>query len=141
MDTMIECLVLGDSIAVGVSRAAPQCQAVAIGGINSRAFAAKVRTWKEDRSARHTIISIGTNDLAKMNTHEYVTQIRERIRGPVTWILPSQEIKPQQRAIVDDVARFWGDTVLSVEPHQLSTDRIHLTGNGYKEVATKILKD
>lgn len=137
---MLECLILGDSIAVGIGQQTPHCEVIAKSGINSRDFAARAQSWKDDKASRHTIISIGTNDLDKMDTKEYVNQIRERIRGPVTWILPSQTIKPKQCEIVELVGKFWGDHVLTVEPQQLSKDGIHLTGRGYKEVADKILK-
>jgi hypothetical protein len=138
---VLECLVLGDSIAVGVSKYTPQCEIHAKGGINSWQMARQVNAWPMDKAVRHTIISIGTNDYAKLNTKEYVNQIRFRIRGPVTWILPSQEIKPQQRELVEIVAKFWGDTVITVKPAQLAKDRIHLTGTGYKEIAEEFLNE
>jgi len=57
---MLECLILGDSIAVGVAQFRPECVAYAKGGINSRQWVNSYIT--KNRSANTVIISLGSND-------------------------------------------------------------------------------
>jgi hypothetical protein len=56
---MIDCLILGDSIAVGTYSAKPECEVHAQVGINSRNFNKK---YKNDFAAKIVAISLGSND-------------------------------------------------------------------------------
>lgn len=135
---MIECLVLGDSIAVGVSQIRKECVAYVKSGINSKDFYNKHRQMLgEQKDTRVTIISIGPNDTKSIDTIKYANLIRENIKGKVYWILPSQTKKPEKFQIIKEVAAVWGDVVIERPADKISPDGVHPTYAGYKEIAEK----
>jgi lysophospholipase L1-like esterase len=130
---MLECLILGDSIAVGTHQARPDCASYAKGGWN---------TWqwnrdylKNDLSARTVIISLGSNDHKGVKTRAELQRIREKVgvTARVFWILPA--IKPEIQAIVKSMAEEYGDTVLPIT--RLQKDGVHPSWAGYKELAER----
>ena len=127
---MLECLIIGDSIAVGTKQFAPQCELVGKGGINTWQFN---RDYRRDLSAKHVIISLGTNDHSGVNTRKELESTRSRIAkdSRVFWILPA--IKPNIQGIVRDIAAKYGDTVISTL--KLDKDGIHPSWSGYKDLA------
>lgn len=127
---MMECMILGDSIAYGVSNIRKECVAYAKSGINSHDWVTK--NIDRDLSAKTVIISLGSNDLKNVNTREEIVRVRNKVKaGRVFWILPA--IKPNVQAIVREVAQQYSDTVLPIA--QLSTDGVHPTYNGYRQLA------
>jgi lysophospholipase L1-like esterase len=130
---MIDCLILGDSIAVGTHQFRPECVAYAKGGWN---------TWQWNRdylknnlTARTVIISLGSNDHKGVRTKAELQRIREKV-GPNTrvfWILPA--IKPEIQDIVKSMATEYGDTVLPIT--RLQKDGVHPSWAGYKDLAEK----
>ena len=127
---MLECLILGDSIAVGTHMSRPECTALAKGGINTWQWNNKYLT--KDLSANTVIISLGSNDHRGVKTRKELETLREVVKGSrVYWILPA--IKPEIQAIVQDVAQKNGDIVLPIT--RLQPDGVHPTGAGYKELA------
>lgn len=125
---MLECLILGDSIAVGISQFRPECHVIAKVGITSTAFIKQNTTIPE---SQNTIISLGTNDSTK--TLENLTELRESIKGKVYWIMPPRA-KQKQRDIVISLASKYRDVVIGTD--KLSPDNIHPTAAGYKGLAT-----
>ena len=130
---MIECLVMGDSIAVGTSYFRKECTTIAKSGINST-------DWKKQHlaklpNAKSTIISLGSNDWDK-KTNQNLLEIRQKIEGRVFWILPSATRKPNERNAVLDIAKQFNDVVVD-RPKEMSADGIHPTFNGYRELAEK----
>lgn len=126
---MIECLILGDSIAYGVSNIRTECVAYAKSGINSTDWNNKYGNKVVD--SKVTIISLGTNDTKHLNTEVELLALRSRItRGSVYWIMPP--IKPEKQAIVSSIAKTYGDNIIKIT--ELSTDKIHPTYNGYKKL-------
>ena len=131
---MIECLILGDSIAVGTKQFRPECVAYVRGGINSR-------QWRKDYLERDQgnnlvaetiIISLGSNDHKGVKTLEEISRIRLAVKANrVFWILPA--IKPEIQAMVKEVALEFGDTVIPIT--RLQPDGIHPSWAGYKEIA------
>jgi lysophospholipase L1-like esterase len=130
---MLECLILGDSIAVGTHQARPECVAYAKGGWN---------TWqwnrdylKNDLTAKTVIISLGSNDHKGVKTKAELRRIREKVGATarVFWILPA--IKPEIQATVNSMAEEYGDTVLPIP--RLQKDGIHPSWAGYKQLAEK----
>ena len=128
---MLECLILGDSIAVGTHQFRQECVAYARGGWN---------TWQWNRdylnnhlSAKTVIISLGSNDHKGVRTKAELQRMREKVgtHTRVFWILPA--IKPDIQQIVKDMAKEYGDTVLPIT--RLQTDGIHPSWAGYKELA------
>jgi len=129
---MLECLIIGDSIAVGTHQFKPECVAYAKGGWN---------TWqwnrdylKNDLTAKTVIISLGSNDHKGVRTKTELQRIREKVgTARVFWILPA--IKPEIQEIVQAMAKEYGDTVIPI--NHLQPDKVHPSWTGYKEIAEK----
>lgn len=130
---MIDCLIIGDSIAVGTSYFRKECEVVAKSGINSTDW--RKKHLASLQPANTTIISLGSNDWDKL-TSKNLHEIRSKITGKVYWILPSLTRKPQERQVVIEIANEFHDTVID-RPKEMSPDGIHPTMNGYKELAGK----
>ena len=128
---MIDCLILGDSIAMGTHHFRQECVAYARGGWN---------TWQwnkdylqNDLTAKTVIISLGSNDHKGVRTKAELQRIREKVgtSARVFWILPA--IKPEIQAIVKAMAEEYGDTVLPIT--RLQPDGVHPSWAGYKSLA------
>jgi lysophospholipase L1-like esterase len=136
---MIECLILGDSIAVGVSQIKKECVSFVKSGINSKTFYEKNKSLLgKQTNTGITIISIGPNDTKSIDTIKYANLIRENIKGRVFWILPSQTKKPDKFQIIKEVAAVWGDTVIERPADKISPDGVHPTYAGYKQIAEMV---
>lgn len=126
---MLECLILGDSIAVGTAMARPECVSYARGGWNSWQWNRDY--LKHDLSADTVIISLGSNDHKGVKTRQELEKLRDKIKGKrVYWIMPA--IKPDIQEIVEDIANKNSDWIVKIP--QLSSDGIHPTGKGYKRI-------
>jgi lysophospholipase L1-like esterase len=129
---MLECLILGDSIAVGTHQQRQECVAYAKGGWN---------TWqwnrdylKKDLTAKTVIISLGSNDHAGVKTISELRKMRNKVDADrVFWIMPA--IKTNIQADVFQVAKENNDIILPIT--RLSKDGIHPSWAGYKELAEK----
>lgn len=133
---MIDCLIIGDSIAVGTKQFRPDCVAVAKGGINSWQWRKQYLDGDQGAlpKAETLIISLGSNDHKGVKTKEEIARIRSTVTAKrVYWILPA--IKPEIQDIVREVAAGFGDTVLPIT--RLQPDGIHPSWAGYKELAEK----
>jgi lysophospholipase L1-like esterase len=127
---MLECLIVGDSIAVGTATARPECVAYAKGGINSYQWLNK-NIDKMPLTAKTVIISLGSNDHKYVKTESELEAIRELTKADrVYWILPA--IKPDIQEIVRKVAAKNGDTVLPIT--SLQKDGVHPSWAGYKQL-------
>lgn len=128
---MLECLILGDSIAVGTAQARPECVSYSKGGINSYDWLNK-NVGKSPYVAKHVIISLGSNDHKGVKTESELNTIRQLTKADrVYWILPA--IKPNIQEMVRRIAVENGDVILPIK--DLSTDKVHPTGKGYKQLA------
>ena len=126
---MLECLILGDSIAVGTHQVRTECVAYAKGGINSWQW--NKTHGSKDLAAKTVIISLGSNDHRGVKTRYELERIRDRITADrVYWILPA--IKPDIQEIVEDVANQHRDWIIRIP--QVSKDGIHPTGKGYRKI-------
>lgn len=130
---MLDCLIIGDSIAVGVHTQRWECTAYAKSGWNTQQWNRDYLT--NNLSANTVIISLGSNDHQNIRTKAELQRIREKVgsKATVYWILPA--IKPEIQAIVRSMAQEYGDIVLPIT--QLSKDGVHPTIKGYKELAEK----
>ena len=127
---MLDCLIVGDSIAVGTATARPECVAYAKGGINSYQWVNK-NIDKMPLIAKTVIISLGSNDHKYVKTEKELQTIRELTKADrVYWILPA--IKPDIQEIVKKVAAEHGDTVLPIT--RLQKDGVHPSWAGYKQL-------
>jgi len=135
---MIDCMIIGDSIAVGTYQQRPECVTYAKVGITSQQW--NQQNAARDLTANTVIISLGSNDHRGVYTHKELTKLREKVKGArVFWILPAGnnpaggvDIRYIQQ-VVREVAGQHGDTVLPIT--RLQADGVHPTGLGYRELA------
>lgn len=125
---MILCLILGDSIAVGIAHHRPDCVAEARVG---RASAAQRIPGVR---AGVAVISLGSNDGGARDAT--VHHLRKLRRGTpavrVVWIVPAN---PRAAAAVRQVAAEFGDDTLDLTP---GPDGIHPTPAGYRALARAV---
>lgn len=140
---MIECIVLGDSIAVGTQLQRPECVAYAKGGINTQQW--NKMFADKNLSASTVIISLGTNDHKYVKTARELETMRARVKAAkVFWILPYDNLRGSEVPIeaiqqtVKEISARYGDTVLSIAG--ISKDGIHPTGAGYRNLAAETRK-
>ena len=130
---MLDCLIVGDSIAVGTATARPECVSYAKSGINSKQWLNK-NIQNTPLRAKTVIISLGSNDHKYVKTESELSIIRELTKADrVYWILPA--VKPDIQEIVRKVAAQHGDTVLPIT--RLQADGVHPSWAGYKELGEK----
>ena len=138
---MLECIIVGDSIAVGTQQFRPECVAYAKGGINSWQWVNK-NIVNMPLIADTVIISLGSNDHKGVKTVTELRTIRDMTKAKrVFWILPSG-VHPKNNVPVSDIQKMVrqvaeenGDIVLPVT--RLQTDGIHPSTAGYKDIAEK----
>ena len=135
---MIDCMIIGDSIAVGTAMARPECVSYSKGGWNSwqwnKDYLAKATT----QPAKTVIISLGANDHKGVKTEYELRKMRQAIKGDrVFWISPGMERKPVPQSAIEQIAKEYGDVVLPRPKNNMSSDGIHPTGKGYKEIAAQ----
>jgi len=127
---MIDCMILGDSIAVGTQMFRPECVAYAKVGKNSWQW--NKDYLQNDLTANTVVISLGSNDHKGVKTRKELEIIRDKVKsGRVFWILPA--IKPNIQHIVKEIAKEHGDTVLPIT--RLQPDGVHPSWAGYKQLA------
>lgn len=135
---MLECLIIGDSIAVGVAQQRPECVSYSTGGINTRQWNKKYSD--KVLASPAVIISLGTNDHAGVHTFKELSLMRANVTADrVYWILPpcnDKFCKPNVNDIVEIIARSRGDTIITTK--RLQADAIHPSWAGYKELANQI---
>jgi lysophospholipase L1-like esterase len=138
---MLECLIIGDSIAVGTHKFRPECVAYAKGGINSYQWVNQ-NISKLPIQAKTVIISLGSNDHKYVKTVKELRTIRELTKADrVFWILPhgnhpkSNVSISDIQAMVKMVAEENNDIVLPIT--RVQTDNIHPSWAGYKELANQ----
>jgi hypothetical protein len=125
---MIECMIVGDSIGVGVSHVRKDCSSTAVGGINS--WQANQYNSNKKVVAKTVIISLGSNDHKGVKTEAELRKLRANTTADrVYWILPA--IKSDIQEIVRTVAADWKDIVLPISE---TTDKVHPTMRSYKEI-------
>ena len=134
---MLECLIIGDSIAVGTKMFAPtECVSYAKGGINTWQW--NKRWGKTPLEAKTVVISLGTNDHKYINTYKELYKVRYRIRSQkVVWIMPPCNKKFCKPGVNNDVAQIasdFGDRMIGTAFVQ--KDGIHPSWRGYKQLVT-----
>jgi lysophospholipase L1-like esterase len=133
---MIDCLILGDSIAVGTHMARPECVAYATSGINTTQFNKK---YPQPFNGKVVVISLGSNDHKYIKTQKELFKLRERVQAEtVYWILPAGNSKTSEIPIVriqehvESIAEMYGDWIVRIP--SLSKDGIHPTRKGYRRI-------
>lgn len=137
---MLECLILGDSIAVGTHMVRSECVSYAKGGWNSWQWNRDY--LKNDLTAETVIISLGSNDHKHVHTEAELIKLRNKVKGKrVFWVLPAGNLKASGvniqyvQVLIKHIAEQYGDTVLPIT--RLSKDGIHPSWAGYKEIADR----
>jgi len=133
---MFDCLIVGDSIAVGTKQFASYCELQGKGGINTWQFN-KIYTNKFTSDT--VIISLGTNDHQYIKTEKELYSVRNRVNARrVFWILPAGNLKASnvpitviQKSVIK-IAKQYGDTILNI--NELQKDGIHPSWSGYKNI-------
>lgn len=127
---MFECLILGDSIAVGVAQQRPECVSYAKVGWNSSQWN-KTYIHKDLRS-KIVMISLGSNDHDGVHSFKELLKLRESIDSKeVFWVIPA--IKPNVQDYIRIIAKNFNDTILYIP--ELSKDGVHPTSRGYRILA------
>ena len=130
---MFECMIVGDSIAVGVSQIRTECASIVKSGINSQVWNDKHLHKLARAEIKTLIISLGANDYKGINTEENIRLLRNLADvDRVFWLLPSQKLKPKQVEAVIKVAAEFGDTVIPRPEKDISNDGVHPTYKGYR---------
>ncbi len=137
---MLDCLIVGDSIGVGVHQQRPECVSYAHGGWNSYQWNKKYQNTP--LNSKTVIISLGSNDHQHVRTVWELQRLRERVQADkVFWILPAGNLKASGvdieiiQKMVTLVAEQYKDTVLPIT--RLQKDGIHPSWAGYKDLAEK----
>ena len=130
---MLECLIMGDSIAVGIAQQRPDCVVEAKVGINSMDYVNGLYFFYAVTPAKTTVISLGSNDWDTSETYPVLVTLRDEIKGSVLWILPAN--KDEVRNIMLTIARDRGDAVADTRAWPLSLDGVHPTAKGYLGLA------
>lgn len=127
----MDCVTIGDSIAVGIGHAAA-CYRMAAIGRNAFDQAALIKPVSIDTA----IISLGTNRPNDPNTYVDLMYIRSKVTARrVVWIIP---YNPVVSETVRKVARHHGDRYVELSDFKTS-DGMH--PNVYKPVADAATKD
>jgi lysophospholipase L1-like esterase len=133
---MIDCLIIGDSIAVGTAMARPECVSYSRGGWNSWQWNKDYLAKAVSQPAQTVIISLGANDHKGVKTEAELRKMRAAIKATrVFWISPGKERKPVPQDAIERIAKEYGDIVLERPMQHMSADGIHPTGKGYKHIA------
>lgn len=127
-----DCLILGDSIAVGISGylakdKTVQCETIAKVG---RPTSEVLSNAPVSIDAKTVIISTGSND-HQSRPYQY-NNLRNRIYGSVTWILPARH--QEARAAITEIASYRGDRVIDLATLP-SSDGVHPTPYVYRAIA------
>jgi lysophospholipase L1-like esterase len=131
---MLECLIVGDSIAVGTAMARPECVSLSKGGINSSQW--NKQNAGNNVAAKTVIISLGANDHRGVKTEDELRRLRTAVKADkVFWIDPGQDRKPIPHDAIIRIAREYGDTIIARPKNHMSADGVHPTGRGYKVIA------
>ena len=130
---MLECMIVGDSIAVGTSYARPECVSYAKGGWNSWQWNKDYLGTVVSQPTRTMIISLGANDHKGVKTEFELRKLRSAVRADrVFWISLGKDRKQEQMAAIEKIAAEYGDTIIPRPEAHMSADKVHPTGKGYK---------
>ena len=130
---MIDCLIMGDSIAVGTQRYMNECQIIGRKGINSQQYN---REHTINFKAKSVIISLGSNDHQGIKTKQELEKLRNRVdpNSKVFWIVPA--INPEIQDIIKLIAEQNHDTIVNIK--KTEPDGVHPTWTGYRDIRQQI---
>lgn len=130
---MIDCMIIGDSIAVGIAQHRQECIAHATVGITVEGWMRKYSHI--DLHANTIIISLGSNTV-RGGSYSALFELRSKITAnTVVWIAPSEKLRWVEYYNVHMAAGSNDDAVVIPNPKHYAPDGIHPTGRGYKILA------
>ena len=134
---MLECLIIGDSIAHGIANIRKECNSLAEIGLNSvewhRKYGKSMILTEMDYKT--VIISLGVNDSDISRLEKELRQIRGKIKQKdVVWIIPSEK-RQEQRNIVTMIAAVYNDRMVEIPSY--SQDGIHPNIRGYDDIVKR----
>jgi lysophospholipase L1-like esterase len=130
---MLDCMIIGDSIAVGTAMARPDCISYSRGGWNSWQWNKDYLSVASSKPAKTLIISLGANDHKGVKTEQELRKMRSTVKADrVFWIDPGQDRKPIPHDAIVRIAKEYGDIIIPRPKDHMSGDGIHPTGRGYK---------
>ena len=133
---MLECLIIGDSIAVGTSMARPECASYSRGGWNSWQWNKDYLNNVAQKPAKTLIISLGANDHEGVKTEVELRKMRSTVKADrVFWISSGKDRKQKQMAVIEKIAAEYGDSIIPRPESHMSSDKVHPTPQGYREIA------
>jgi hypothetical protein len=125
------CLIIGDSIAVGIGQQLTQCQTLATTGVSSAAWLLQHGPLLGGAPQGTVIVSLGANDGANFDKF-MLEALRVRIGAKrVIWIAPSNNL--QAVAVVVAIAKHYGDQVVGFQPGR---DGVH--PESYRSLAQSV---
>lgn len=130
---MLDCLIIGDSIAQGVSQFEKQCISYTEVGISPKKFNYKFSN-KYPKNKATTVISLGSNNPGSKETMiTDLSKTRNKLKSQkIIWILPHNN---RLKGIVREVAEHFGDEYIEFE---VSSDNIH--PKSYKKLDNNLRK-
>lgn len=135
------CLILGDSIAVGTAQQA-RCMVAALNEISTKQWVRQFSATVEPIASAFEVvlISLGSNGgkLPDAMTYQYLTRSRKSVPHAkrVVWIAPGHQFPV--RAQVQAVAMMHGDVVYERPVEQLHADSVHFTKAAYQRIASAL---
>lgn len=129
----MDCTIVGDSIAVGISHFYAECR------VDARLGRTATQQGRVAPSLGGAlIISLGSNDGNALDP-EQLHRIRRSARGYsyVFWVVPNRP--SHARRVVQQVAAHYGDMTLDVRP-VVSSDGVHPSWSGYSQLAAAARK-
>jgi hypothetical protein len=126
----MECVALGDSIAVGISQFS-NCKKVAVVGYSSK----KILVLSKNINSEIVVISVGSNDPHNPKLRSNLIAIRNNVTAKkVIWIVPYDIMAGK---VVREVAIMHGDKIVSLTNYK-TNDNLH--PRNYSELTKGIFK-
>lgn len=142
---MFECIIVGDSIGVGLSKYKPECYNYSHVGYNTYQWNKRyVGGLTAFKGIDTVIISLGSNDHKHVKSEQELIKLRNSITSKqVYWILPAGNLNSpvnppisEIQRIVKKIAESNGDIVIPIQG--LQKDGIHPSWEGYKQIAKAV---
>lgn len=113
----MDCVALGDSIAVGISQSS-SCRRMAVVGYPSQ----KILVMSRNVNADTVIISAGSNDPTNPSLRNNLYNIRKNVKAKkVVWVAPYDQTAS---SVVREVANYFNDRVVYLTEYK-TNDKVH----------------
>jgi len=135
------CLIIGDSIAVGVSNHS-HCLSISTGGLSSWRWLDRWGRALDEIEPEVVLISLGANDADDRRSFPSLAKVRAKLRAPrVIWLAPSAALSMTSRNWVRLIAEQHGDAVFDLPQRHMQKDGIHPSTRGAQIVASRLLPE